>query len=56
MGLRVSELLGKYIYKGVNGGVVVGGVDSYLVASGCCEVDSFCSIEGCRFWLGEVVG
>ena len=41
MGFRVSELLGKYIYKGVNGGVVVGGVDSYLVASGFCEVDSF---------------
>ena len=37
------------------GGVVVGGEDSYLVASGFCEVDSFCSIEGCRFWLRELV-
>ena len=55
MGPRVSEVLGKYIYREVNGGVIVGGVDSYLVASGFCEVDSFCSIEGCRFWLGEVV-
>ena len=32
----------------------MGGEGSYLVASGFCEVDSFCSIEGCRFWLGEV--
>ena len=25
------------------------------MVSGSCEVDSFCSIEGFRFWLGEVV-
>ena len=35
--------------------MVVGGEGSYLVVSGFCEVNSFCSIEGCRFWLGEVV-
>ena len=55
MGPRIRELLKKYIYREVSGGVAVGGEDSYLVASGFCEVDSFCSIEGCRFWLGEVV-
>ena len=33
MGPRVRELLGKYIYREVNGGVVVGGMDSYLVGS-----------------------
>ena len=30
-------------------------MDLYLEESGLCEVDSFCSIEGYRFWLGEVV-
>ena len=45
----------KYILREVSGGVVVGGVDSYLVESGFCEVDSFCSIEGYKFWLAEVV-
>ena len=55
MGPRVRELLRKYIYREVSGGVGVGGEGSYLVESGFCEVDSFCSIEGCRFWLGEVV-
>ena len=55
MGPRVRELLKKYIYREVSRGVVVGGEGSYLVVSGFCEVDSFCSIEGCRFWLGEVV-
>ena len=55
VGPRVRELLRKYIYREVSGGVVVGGKNSYLVASGFCEVDSFCSIEGCRFQLGEVV-
>ena len=54
MGPRVRELLRKYIYREVSRGVVVGGEGSYLV-SGFCEVDSFCSIEGCQFWLGEVV-
>ena len=49
MGPKVRELLRKYIYREVSGGVVVGGEDSYLVVSGFCEVDSFCSIEGCRF-------
>ena len=55
MGPRVRELLKKYIYREVSGGVGVGGEGSYLVASGLCEMNSFCSIEGCRFWLGEVV-
>ena len=55
MGPRVRELLKKYIYREVNGGVAVGGEGSYLVVSGLCEVNSFCSIEGCQFWLGEVV-
>ena len=54
MGPRVRELL-KYIYREVSGGVVVGREGSYLVASGLCEVNSFCSIEGCQFWLEEVV-
>ena len=35
--------------------MVVEGKGSYLVVSGFCEVNSFCSIEGCRFWLGEAV-
>ena len=55
MGPRVRELLKKYIYREVSRGVVLGGEGSYLVANGFCEVDSFCSIEGCQFWLGEVV-
>jgi len=55
MGPRVRELLRKYIHREVSGGTVVGGVDSYLVESGFCEVGNFCSIEGYRFWLGKVV-
>ena len=55
MGPRVRELLRKYIYREASRGMVLGGEDSYLVASGFCEVDSFYSTEGCRFWLGEVV-
>ena len=45
MGPRVRELL-KCIYREVSGGVVVGGEGSYLVASGLCEVNSFCSLRG----------
>ena len=52
---RVRELLGKYMYKEVHRGMVVGGVYLYLVTSGSCEVDSFCFIGGCRCWLGAVV-
>ncbi len=55
MGPRVRELSRKYIHREVSGGTVVGGVDSYLVESGFCEVGNFCSIEGYRFWLGKVV-
>ena len=55
MGPRVRELLKKYIYREVSGGMVVGGEGSYLVVSGLCEVNSFRSIEGCRFWLEEVI-
>ena len=54
MGPRVRALLRKYIHREVSGGVVVG-VDLHLVESRFCEADSFCSIEGYRFWLGGVV-